>query len=149
MTITPIYENKKDYMELLLLADEQEDMINRYLDRGDMFVLTEDDTTGAESPDAEQTATVPANPAVAVPANSDHSSSAPLVFAHSAPTNPQPHSALAECVVTKEADGIYELKNLAVTPMPSTRVMAKSWWNSCFPIILTAVPCMRAPATAR
>lgn len=116
MTITPIYENKKDYMELLLLADEQEDMINRYLDRGDMFVLTEDDTTGAESPGAEQTATVPADPAAAAPANSDCLSSAPLVCSQSAPTNPQPHSTLAECVVTKEADGIYEIKNLAVAP---------------------------------
>ena len=30
---------KKAYLPLLLLADEQEDMIDRYLERGDMYVL--------------------------------------------------------------------------------------------------------------
>ena len=35
-------ENKRDYLPLLLLADEQENMINLYLDRGTMFVLEED-----------------------------------------------------------------------------------------------------------
>ena len=30
---------KKEYLPLLLLADEQEDMIDRYLERGQMFVL--------------------------------------------------------------------------------------------------------------
>ena len=34
-------ENKRDYLPLLLLADEQESMINLYLDRGTMFVLEE------------------------------------------------------------------------------------------------------------
>ena len=37
--IERIEENKKRYLELLLLADEQEDMIDRYLARGEMFVL--------------------------------------------------------------------------------------------------------------
>ena len=32
-------ENKRDYISLLLLADEQENMIDRYLDRGTMYVL--------------------------------------------------------------------------------------------------------------
>lgn len=32
MKIIEVTENKKDYIELLLLADEQEDMIERYLD---------------------------------------------------------------------------------------------------------------------
>lgn len=54
-------------MDLLLLADEQEDMIDKYLERGEMFVL---DDNGIK----------------------------------------------AECVVTKEADGVYELKNIAVLP---------------------------------
>lgn len=31
--------SKRDYLQLLLLADEQEDMIDRYLGRGTMFVL--------------------------------------------------------------------------------------------------------------
>ena len=34
-----VTENKKQYLDLLLLADEQEDMIDRYLDKGRMYVL--------------------------------------------------------------------------------------------------------------
>ena len=30
---------KKQYLDLLLLADEQEDMVDRYLDNGKMYVL--------------------------------------------------------------------------------------------------------------
>ena len=73
MEIKKITDGKKDYLSLLLLADEQEDMIDKYLQRGDMFVLEDDGVK-------------------------------------------------AECVVTKEsdcsedADGIYELKNIAVYP---------------------------------
>ncbi len=39
MTITEVKENKKQYLDLLLLADEQESMIDLYLERGTMFVL--------------------------------------------------------------------------------------------------------------
>lgn len=39
MEIREIKENKKRFISLLLLADEQEDMIDRYLDRGTMYVL--------------------------------------------------------------------------------------------------------------
>ena len=39
MIIKEITENKKQYLDLLLLADEQESMIDRYLDRGKMFAL--------------------------------------------------------------------------------------------------------------
>lgn len=67
MEIREVRENRKRYLSLLLLADEQEDMIDRYLPRGRMFVLDDDGVK-------------------------------------------------AECVVTKEADGVYELKNLAVEP---------------------------------
>jgi len=67
MKIRKVTHNKKEYMELLLLADEQEDMIDRYLERGDMFVLEDG-------------------------------------------------GVLAECVVTREGDGVYELKNIAVAP---------------------------------
>ncbi len=35
-------ENKRDYLPLLLLADEQENMIDLYLVRGTMFVLEDD-----------------------------------------------------------------------------------------------------------
>jgi ribosomal protein S18 acetylase RimI-like enzyme len=67
MQIIEVTENKKQYMDLLLLADEQEDMIDRYLERGKMFVLLD-------------------------------------------------NGVKAECVVTKESDGVYELKNIAVQP---------------------------------
>ena len=40
--IIEITENKKAYLDLLLLADEQEEMIDRYLERGRMYVLDDD-----------------------------------------------------------------------------------------------------------
>ncbi len=43
MKIEKITHNKKQYIDLLLLADESEDMIDRYLESGDMFVLFDDD----------------------------------------------------------------------------------------------------------
>ncbi len=46
MEIRQITENKKQYIDLLLLADEQEDMIDRYLDGGEMFVLFDPDAVG-------------------------------------------------------------------------------------------------------
>lgn len=42
MEIHKIMHNKKDYIDLLLLADEQEDMIDLYLDRGEMYILEDD-----------------------------------------------------------------------------------------------------------
>ncbi len=39
MRILEVRENKKKYLSLLLLADEQEDMIDRYLERGRMYLL--------------------------------------------------------------------------------------------------------------
>ncbi len=39
MKIEKITENKKQFIDLLLLADEQEDMIDKYLPNGDMFAL--------------------------------------------------------------------------------------------------------------
>ena len=41
MVIIEVTENKKQYLDLLLLADEQEDMIDRYLDNGRMYVLND------------------------------------------------------------------------------------------------------------
>ena len=41
-TSVQITEKKKQYLDLLLLADEQEEMIDRYLERGDMFVLQDE-----------------------------------------------------------------------------------------------------------
>ena len=39
MKFIEVKENKKQYLDSLLLADEQEDMIDRYLDKGRMYVL--------------------------------------------------------------------------------------------------------------
>lgn len=46
MKIIEVIENKKQYLDLLLLADEQEDMIDRYIDKGTMYVL---DDNGVKS----------------------------------------------------------------------------------------------------
>ena len=67
MNIKKVTGAKKIYIDLLLLADEQENMIDKYLENGEMFIL---DDNGIK----------------------------------------------AECVITKESDGIYELKNIAVLP---------------------------------
>ena len=39
MEIREQSDNKKQYLPLLLLADEQEDMIDRYLEKGTMYLL--------------------------------------------------------------------------------------------------------------
>lgn len=67
MEIRKSIGNKKDYIDLLLLADESEEMIDKYLERGEMYILDDDGVK-------------------------------------------------AECVITKEDEGIYELKNIAVLP---------------------------------
>lgn len=64
MEIKRILSNKKQFLDLLLLADEQEDMIDKYLERGDVFALYDGDLRSI-------------------------------------------------CVVTKEEEEIYELKNIA------------------------------------
>ncbi len=43
MNIRKVEYEKKRYLDLLLLADEQEDMIDRYLERGTMYVLEDAD----------------------------------------------------------------------------------------------------------
>ena len=67
MEIKKVISDKKEFLELLLLADEQESMIDRYLERGDMFVLYD-------------------------------------------------NGLKALCVVTREGEGIYEIKNIATVP---------------------------------
>lgn len=42
MEIREVKENKKQLLSLLLLADEQESMIDRYLDAGTMYVLEDE-----------------------------------------------------------------------------------------------------------
>ena len=42
MKIREVTENRKDFLPLLLLADEQEDMVDRYIQKGTMYVLEDD-----------------------------------------------------------------------------------------------------------
>ncbi len=42
VTIEKIIENKKQFLDLLLLADEQENIIDKYLPSGDLFALYDD-----------------------------------------------------------------------------------------------------------
>ena len=65
MEVILVTENKEQFMELLLLGDEQEDMIQRYLPRCDLYSLYADG------------------------------------------------SPMAVCAVTREADTVFEVKNLA------------------------------------
>ena len=39
--ILPVRADKKRYLELLLVGDEQESMIDRYLERGEMYVMSD------------------------------------------------------------------------------------------------------------
>ena len=47
MKIREVDKDKKQFISLLLLADEQENMIDRYIEKGTMYVL-EDDNVKAE-----------------------------------------------------------------------------------------------------
>ena len=47
INIVPILKNKKEFLELLLLADEQESMIDLYLERGEMYALYDGDLKAA------------------------------------------------------------------------------------------------------
>ena len=77
MKIIEVTEKKKQYIDLLLLADEQEDMVDRYLDNGRMYVL---DDNGIK----------------------------------------------CECVITDEANGVLEIKNIATVPEYQGKGYAKS-----------------------
>ena len=46
MRIYEVVDNKRDYMDLLFLADEQENMIDKYLDQGTMYVIDDDGVKG-------------------------------------------------------------------------------------------------------
>lgn len=48
MDIRQVLTDKWQYRDLLLLADEQEDMVARYLDRGTMYVLRENGAVVAQ-----------------------------------------------------------------------------------------------------
>lgn len=46
MEIREVTEGKKAFLHLLLLADEEEHMIDRYLEKGTMYLLVEDGVRG-------------------------------------------------------------------------------------------------------
>lgn len=46
MLFQQVHQNKKRYLDLLLLADEQESMVDKYLDDSDMFVCLDPDVVG-------------------------------------------------------------------------------------------------------
>lgn len=46
MKIYEVIDNKKRYLPLLLLADEQEEMLDRYLDSGTMYVVDDNGIKG-------------------------------------------------------------------------------------------------------
>ena len=46
--IRTVTEDRKQFLSLLLLADEQEDMVDRYLERGTMYVLEDGGAVRAE-----------------------------------------------------------------------------------------------------
>ena len=83
MNIEKVIGNKKEYLSLLLLADESESMVDQYLGRGEMFVLEDGGVK-------------------------------------------------AECVVTKELEGTYELKNIAVVPGSQRKGYGKCLVEFCF-----------------
>jgi len=43
MEVIIVESNKKDFLDLLILADEQESMIDKYLERGELFALYDGD----------------------------------------------------------------------------------------------------------
>lgn len=43
MEIKTINKNKEDFMDLLLLGDEQENMVKKYLNRGELYTLYDSD----------------------------------------------------------------------------------------------------------
>lgn len=47
MEVLQVFSDKKQFLDLLLLGDEQESMIDRYLEAGDMFVLYDGDLKSA------------------------------------------------------------------------------------------------------
>ena len=46
MQLRRVEGDRRAYMELLILADEQEELVADYLDRGEMFVLEEGEVLG-------------------------------------------------------------------------------------------------------
>ena len=83
-----ITENKKRFLPLLLMADEQENMIDRYLDRGTLYAILDDAYKSSDT-------------------NQQNLINLP---------NITQSSLKGVCVLTNEGNGILEIKNLAIVP---------------------------------
>jgi len=66
MKIKKVENNKKNYLDLLLIADEEEHMIDKYLESGEVFILCDDNlksicvvTTEKDSYELKNIATYP------------------------------------------------------------------------------------------
>ena len=108
MKLRQIHENKKQYLSLLLLADEQESMIDRYLERGRLYVLE----AGIKEARGQQTQS---SGRVAGSARTEDSGTARTAGSGIARTACPPET-ICVCVLTEEGEGIAEVKNLAVAP---------------------------------
>lgn len=110
MRLRQIHENKKQYLSLLLLADEQESMIDRYLERGRLYVLESE----AKEVRAQQTQSS------GRAAESDRTEDSGKVRTAGNGIGIDQTACLPEticvCVLTEEGKGIAEVKNLAVAP---------------------------------
>ena len=107
MEVRIIEENKKDFLDLLLLADEQEDMIDRYLDRGTLFALYDNDLYDNESYDNDS--------------NDNDSNDNDSNDNDSNDNDSNDNESCADrlrsiCVVTDEGGGTFEIQSLATYP---------------------------------
>ena len=83
-----ITQNKKRFLPLLLMADEQENMIDRYLDRGTLYAILDDAYKSSDT-------------------NQQNLINLPKITQS---------SLKGVCVLTNEGNGILEIKNLAIVP---------------------------------
>lgn len=120
-----IEEDKRKYLPLLLLADEQESMIDRYLDRGTLYVLEDEDEKASDAARDEEDRTGNVKAAGVARDEEDRTENVKAV-----------------CVVTDEGEGVLEIKNLAVEPKSQRkgygRAMLhfiKEMYRDSFPIL--------------
>ena len=83
-----ITENKKRFLPLLLMADEQENMIERYLERGTLYAILDEKSKSSDT-------------------NQPNLTNLP---------NITQSSLKGVCVLTNEGNRILEIKNLAIVP---------------------------------
>ncbi len=91
MDIVHVRNHKKAWLPLLLVGDESEAMIDRYLERGELFVLHDPDARGL-------------------------------------------------CVVTREGEGVAEIKNLAVAAVWRRRGYGRALIEFCLCAICLVLP---------